>query len=324
MPTVAVGESTSTISVTPNQHFTEPPARYTEASLIKFLEENGIGRPSTYTPIITTIIARSYVKRSGKSLVSTPLGEVITRLMKESFPDIIDYEFTASMEDKLDSIENSNTTTNQVLSEFYTGFSASLDKAMSSVARESVEVPPEESEVVCEACGRKMIYKNGRFGRFLACPNYPECRNTKAIDKNGNLLVKAETKQDVADFKCELCGGDMVLRNGRFGSFYACANYPNCRFTKQKVKEIGVPCPDCGAKVVAKHGRGRMFYSCERYPECSFSSWDMPTTEKCPQCGNTLFQRKSRGLILCRDKKCGYKREEQAIVKNDSLEEDGV
>ena len=325
LPAVAVGESVSTIAVTPSQHFTEPPARYTEASLIKFLEENGIGRPSTYTPIITTIIARSYVKRSGKALVSTPLGEVITRLMKESFPDIIDYEFTASMEDKLDSIENSNTTTDQVLSEFYTGFSASLDKAMSSVARENVEVPPEESDVVCEACGRKMIYKNGRFGRFLACPNYPECRNTKAIDKNGNLLVKTEVKQqDVADFKCELCGGDMVLRNGRFGSFYACANYPNCRFTKQKVKEIGVPCPDCGAKVVAKHGRGRMFYSCERYPDCSFSSWDMPTTEKCPQCGNILFQRKSRGLILCRDKKCGYKREETVSAKNDALDEENV
>ncbi len=323
LPTVNVGERMTTVSITPSQHFTEPPAHYTEATLIKFLEENGIGRPSTYTPIITTIIARSYVKRSGKALVSTPLGEVTTRLMKESFPDIVNYEFTASMEDKLDSIENSTNTTEDVLSEFYTGFSASLEKAMSQISRENVEIPQEESDVVCEFCGGRMVYKNGRFGRFLACPNYPDCKNTKAIDKNGNPVEKGETKREIADFKCEVCGGDMVLRNGRYGSFYACANYPQCRFTKQKVTEIGVPCPDCGARVVAKHSKGRRmsFYSCERYPACSFSSWDMPTTEKCPDCGKTLFLRKSRNMILCRDKECGYKREDAESQKNTHGEE---
>lgn len=311
LPAVQVGEAMADSHVESRQHYTEPPAHYNEASLIKFLEENGIGRPSTYTPIITTIIARGYVKRNGQTLVSTPLGEVTTKLMKESFPDIVDYEFTASMEDKLDSIENNQNTMQGVLSEFYTGFEKALDVAMQSVSRENVEIPPEESSVVCELCGSKMVYKNGRFGRFLACPNYPTCRNTKAIDKNGNPVVREATKPEIADFKCEQCGGNMVLRNGRYGSFYACVNYPTCKFTKQKVVDIGVPCPQCGARIVSKHGKGHMsFYSCERYPDCDFSSWDLPTNEKCPQCGKMLFRRKNRGILLCRDKKCGYKREE--------------
>ncbi len=310
LPQTQMGEELATVAVLPQQHFTEPPAHYNEATLIKFLEENGIGRPSTYTPIITTIIARSYVKRNGKALISTPLGEVTTKLMKENFPDIVNYEFTASMEDKLDSIENQQTTMNAVLAEFYAGFKTSLDRAMDQTSKENVQIPPEESDVICELCGSNMIYKNGRFGRFLACPRYPECKNTKAVDRNGNPVVKKEEKPDIADFKCELCGGDMVLRTGRYGSFYACANYPTCKFTKQKVNDIGVACPQCGAKVVAKRSKGRTsFYSCERYPECDFSSWDMPTNEVCPQCGKMLFLRKNRNMLLCHDKKCNYKKE---------------
>ena len=206
------------------------------------------------------------------------------------------------MENKLDSIENQTNTTTGVLSEFYAGFEKSLDAAMNAVSRESMEIPPEESEVVCEFCGSKMVYKNGRFGRFLACPRYPECRNTKAVDKNGNPVEKTEVKRELADFKCEECGGDMVLRNGKFGSFYACVNYPKCHFTKQKVTDIGVPCPECGAKVIGKHSRGRVsFYSCERYPECDFSSWDMPTTEKCPNCQNT-----DQATMNVARRTCGY------------------
>ena len=315
LPAVSMDEELGTISVTPNQHFTEPPPHYTEASLIKFLEENGIGRPSTYTPIITTIISRSYIKRNGKSLVSTPLGEVTTKLMKEHFPDIVNYEFTATMENRLDSIENRDIGMEEVLSDFYSDFEKSLEKAKEDIHRETVEIPAEESDVVCELCGKRMIYKNGRFGRFLACPGYPTCRNTKAIDKNGAPVEKAQEKQEIADFKCELCGGDMVLRNGRYGSFYACVNYPKCRFTKQKMSYIGVDCPDCGAKLVARHNRGKVsFYSCERYPDCDFSTWDLPLEEKCPDCGKMLFFRKSRSTVLCRDKKCGYKREEASVA----------
>ena len=318
LPKVDAGEKMETVSVTPTQHFTEPPAHYNEASLIKFLEENGIGRPSTYTPIITTIIARSYVKRNGKSLISTPLGEVTTKLMKENFPDVVDYEFTAEMESDLDSIENDKTTMEKVLSAFYAEFEKDLDKAMNQVASKPVEIPMEESDYVCELCGSKMIYKNGRFGRFLACPKYPECRNTKAIDKNGAPVVKAEVKPEIADFKCDLCGGDMVLRTGRYGTFYACANYPSCRFTKQKITDIGVPCPECGAKMIQRGVGKKTYYSCERYPDCKFSTWDLPLNEKCPDCGKPLFMRKSRSLVICRDKKCGYKREEAVASEEES------
>ncbi len=322
LPVTSVGEEVHTVAIHPVQHFTEPPPHYTEGTLVKFLEENGIGRPSTYATIITTIISRGYVKRNGKALVATPLGEVTTKLMKESFPDIVDYEFTANMENQLDSIENGQNTMQSVLGEFYDTFAKDLEKAADKMQKEDVEIPPEESDVICELCGSRMVYKNGRFGRFLACPRYPSCRNTKAIDKNGSPIVKKETPAEVADFKCELCGGDMVLRTGRYGSFYACANYPKCKFTKQKTVDIGVACPECGAKIVAKQGRGHSsFYSCERYPECSFSSWDVPTNEKCPQCGKMLFYRKNRNLLLCRDKKCGYKREVPA--KPSENEENG-
>ena len=292
-----------------NQHFTEAPPRYTEASLIKFLEDNGIGRPSTYTAIISTIIDRNYVRREGKALVPTPLGEVTTKLMKENFPDIVDYQFTADMEDKFDSIARGEDTLHAVLSDFYGGFAEALERAKDNVKAGDVEIPPEESDVPCEKCGRLMVYKTGRFGRFLACPGYPECKNTKALGKDGKPVEKKTTETEVADFKCELCGGTMVLRTGRFGSFYACANYPTCKFTKQKINELGVDCPKCGARIITKIGKGKVFYSCERYPDCDFSTWDLPLSEKCPECGDMLLYRKSRKLVLCRNKSCDYKKE---------------
>ena len=299
------------------QHYTEAPPRFNEASLIKFLEEKGIGRPSTYTPILTTIIARNYVAREGKSLVPTTLGEVTTRIMVENFPEIVDYEFTAQLEDKLDGIENGESTMEKVLGEFYEGFKKSLDAADTNFSKENVEIPAEETDIICEKCGSRMIVKNGRFGKFAACPNYPTCKNTKPLNKE-STEEQPEKKQVVADFKCELCGGDMVLRTGRYGSFYACVNYPKCKFTKQRVKEIGVDCPKCGAKVVSKVGRNRtVFYSCERYPDCDFSTWDMPTNEKCPNCGKMLYRKKGKDLYVCQDKDCGYKIEAPAISQTE-------
>ena len=315
LPNVKKGEVLKVESVEANQHFTEPPARYTEASLIKFLEENGIGRPSTYAPIISIIISREYVKRDGKTLVATPLGEITTKFMREYFPEIIDYEFTATMEDKLDSIERNENSIHGVIKEFYGRFEEEL-KAVSKYGKKlEVEIPQEESDVLCDRCGSKMIYKNGRFGKFLACPNYPKCKCTKAIDKNGNVVEQETVAPELAGFKCEVCGGDMVVRSGRFGSFYACINYPECTFTKQKVTDTGASCPICSSRILARHGKGRtLFYSCERYPECDFSSWDMPLVEKCPDCGNTLFYRKSRKSVICKEKNCGYKREEEMAV----------
>ena len=315
LPNINEGELLVAESVEKEQHFTEPPARYTEASLIKFLEENGIGRPSTYAPIISIIISREYVERDGKALVATPLGELTTKFMRENFPDIIDYEFTASMESKLDSIENKENTTIGVLSDFYGKFKADIEKALLNESKSNITIPSEESDVLCDLCGSRMIFKKGRFGKFLACPNYPACKCTKAIDKNGNVAEPKAPELEFGGFKCEACGGEMVVRNGRYGTFYACINYPTCTFTKQKVTDTGVACPKCSSKVVARHGKGKMlFYSCEKYPECDFSTWDMPLTEACPDCGGMLYYRKSRKTVICKEKNCNYKREEEMTV----------
>lgn len=306
IPPVEVGESLEAESVTPSQHFTEPPARYNEASLVKFLKEKGIGRPSTYTPIITIIISRGYVKREGRSFVPTPLGEITTKLMCEYFPDIVDYKFTASMEDRLDDIENGECAMLSVLGDFYDGFKRELDNALENIGTNDVELPVEETDIICEHCGSRMIVKNGRYGKFAACPNYPSCKNTRPLTRSGEALV--EKVPELAPIKCELCGADMILRNGRYGSFYACSRYPECKFTKQKTRSLGVPCPTCGADIITKHGKNRtVFYSCSKYPDCTFSSWDMPTAEKCPRCGGMLYRKKGKNQLVCKAEDCGYK-----------------
>ena len=307
LPKIEQGDVLRHDTTDPSQHFTEPPPRYNEASLVKFLEERGIGRPSTFATIITTIITRGYVVREGKSLKPTELGEITTQLMLDCFPQIVDYEFTANMETELDEIANGVDTMLGVLRGFYGGFADSLDKAETSVDREKYQLPVEETDMICEKCGAQMVVKNGRYGKFAACPNYPECKNTKPLAKEGG---EAEEKVEVTDMICEKCGSPMVLRTGRFGNFYACSKYPECKTTKQIAKEIGVNCPQCGAKVVIKKGKNRsVFYSCERYPECDFSSWDMPTTEKCPTCGDMLYRKKGKSQLICKREGCGYKRE---------------
>ena len=316
LPNVKKGQKLLASEMVKEQRFTEPPARYTEASLIKFLEENGIGRPSTYAPIISIITTRDYVKRDGKLLVGTPLGEVTTNFTKQYFPEIIDYEFTAQMEESLDSIARNENTIDGVISGFYHKFAEELElaaKASKTVSKP--KIPAEESDVICDRCGANMVYKNGRFGRFLACPNFPDCKNTKALDKNGNPVAVEEKKQELAGFACEICGGDMVVRNGRYGTFYACINYPKCKFTKQKIVKLDVSCPRCSSTIVARHGKGNtLFYSCEKYPECDFSSWDMPLTEKCPECDSGLFYRKSKKLVICKKRGCSYKRDKEMTV----------
>ena len=308
LPNLTEGEVLSASAILPEQHFTEPPPRYTEASLIKFLEEKGIGRPSTYTPIITTIIARGYVKREGKAFVPTQLGEITTRLMVAKFPNIVDYRFTANMEDKLDGIESGDDTLLAVLREFYGDFSESLEAALSDTDNESFEMPVEETDIICDKCGSRMVVKEGRFGKFAACPNYPECKNTKPLKEKTE--EKAEEVKIQSGEKCEKCGADMVVRSGRYGSFLACSNYPECKNTKQITKDVGVACPKCGAKIIQKHGRNKsVFYSCERYPECDFSSWDMPAGENCPDCGAPLFVKKGKSIAYCKTDNCGFKKE---------------
>ncbi|MBE6636079.1 MAG: DNA topoisomerase I, partial [Ruminococcaceae bacterium] len=313
LPKVSEGEVLDVADIDIKQHFTEPPSRYTEASLIKFLEENGIGRPSTYAPIISIIISRDYVRREGKLLVGTELGDITTSFMKKNFPEIVDYEFTASMESNLDAIENSETTIVDVIGDFYKNFASQLEKVSSEKPEKpALKLPLPESEYDCPKCGKKMVYKTGRFGKFLACPDYPGCKSTIAVDKEGKPVAHKPQQLVMADFKCELCGGDVVIRNGKYGTFYACKNYPTCKFTKQKYTDIGVACPRCGEALVARHAREKVvFYSCKSYPECDFSTWDRPLAEKCPDCGEMLYYRKTRRLVICKASGCGYKREEE-------------
>ena len=230
-----------------NQHFTQPPPRYTEATLIKALEENGIGRPSTYAPTISTILAREYVEREGKALKPTSLGEVTTQLMKEQFPEVVDVEFTANMEKQLDGIESGKADWVQTLDTFYKGFSETLAKAEENLSGEKIKVPEVESDVVCERCGRKMVIKSGRYGKFLACPGYPECKNTKPIvEETGGV--------------CPKCGGSIVAKKSKSNrKFYGCSNYPKCDFVtwSEPSKEV---CPKCGKTLFKKKGKNAGLY----------------------------------------------------------------
>ncbi len=323
LPNVKQGARVASRSIDPQKHFTEPPARYNDASLIKFLEEMGIGRPSTFATIITTIIARNYVKREGKSLVPTPTGELTNKLMLESFPNIVNYQFTAQMETDLDEIENGNTPMNTVLEDFWADFGKALDAAEKKMETQELEIPVEETDLICDKCGRRMIVKNGRYGKFAACPGYPQCKNTKPlVAPKEDEEVAEEKKTIIADFKCEKCGSDMVQRTGRFGTFFACVRYPECNFSKQKTREIGVPCPKCGSKIVIKTGKNRtVFYSCEKYPTCDFSSWDLPLNETCPDCGEMLFRKKGQTTIICHNKACGFKKPAPATESAEAVED---
>ena len=314
LPSVEENEVLSQSLVESLQHFTQPPARYNEASLIDVMKEKGIGRPSTYTPTITTIIQRGYVERVQKSLAPTPLGEATNSLMVDNFPDIADFNFTAEMEENLDSIESGSKELLDVLSDFYRGFEEEISKAEESVKDKNYKLPVVETDIICEKCGSTMVIKSGRFGKFAACPKYPACKNTKPLDKDGNITTKETEKVEAQpapdDVRCDVCGGNMVIKKSRFGSFYACAKYPECKGTKPITRELDVPCPECGSKIVIRRGRNRtVFYSCSAYPKCKFTLCDTPTNEKCPDCGSMLMKKRGKNLLVCTKKGCSYKAE---------------
>jgi len=314
LPELNNGDVLSLQEIIPEQHFTSPPARYTEASLIKALEEKGIGRPSTYTPTITTILQRGYVERVAKALAPTPLGEVTTSLMVDNFSDIVDYNFTANMETNLDEIESGEKKLLDVLADFYKDFEKEISASEKTVADKNYKLPVVETDIICEKCGSTMVVKSGRFGKFAACPNYPSCKNTKPLDKDGkvaeNKPAQTELKEAPSDIKCDVCGSSMVIRKGRYGTFYACSNYPKCNGTKPINKEIDVPCPLCGSKIVIRRGRNRtVFYSCTGYPNCKFTSCDIPTNDKCPECSSMLLKKRGKNMLVCSNKKCSYKAE---------------
>ena len=239
-----------------NQHFTQPPARYTEASLIKTLEEYGIGRPSTYAATITTLTGREYVKREAKSLVPTELGEVITSLMKERFPDIVNVKFTAQMEDDLDKVENGDVEWVELLREFYDGFEETLKNAKSEMDGVKLQLKEDETDIICDKCGRKMVVKMGRYGKFIACPGYPECKNIlKYVEKTG--------------VQCPKCGGDVIVKHTKSKRvFYGCSNYPKCDFVSWN-EPTNEKCPQCGQILFKKKGKKPSLYCADT--DCGYT-----------------------------------------------------
>lgn len=247
LPPIEIGDKLKLQELTPNQHFTQPPARFTEASLIKTLEENGIGRPSTYAPTITTILARGYVEREAKALKPTALGEVTTTLMEQQFSNIVNVDFTANMEKKLDAVEEGNEDYVKMLDDFYEPFMKTLDQAEKNMEGTRMKVPDEETDIVCELCGRKMVIKTGRYGKFLACPGFPECRNTKKIVKETGGI-------------CPICGGKVLAKKSKNGkAYFGCEHNPDCSFMTWD-KPLEEKCPKCGATLYKKSGRGALIH----------------------------------------------------------------
>lgn len=309
LPEVTEGEVLTLKELVSEQHYTQAPPAYTEASLIKVLEKLGIGRPSTYVTIIETVVSRGYVSRKEKTFHPTELGIVVNDLLMEHFPDILNVEFTAKMEENLDKVEEGEMKWDDVLNEFYGPFSASLEKAEEAIGE--VELVDEVSDVICEYCGKNMVYKMGRYGRFLACPGYPQCRNIKSVDKDGKVEEKTVEESDVI---CDKCGRTMVVKKGRYGKFLACPGYPECKNIKSIDEEIGIACTSCGGPLVKKRNkRGRVFYGCKNYPDCQLAYWSLPVEDICPDCGHHLVEKvgKDQGkTIICENKECPSKANE--------------
>ena len=295
-------------TLTPNQHFTEPPPRFSEASLVKALEENGIGRPSTYASILAAIQDREYVEKKENRFYSTELGQLITDLLIKSFPDIMNVEFTAGMEEKLDLVEEGKVDWVKMLKDFYGPFSQTLKKAklhMRDVKKEEVK-----TEHVCDKCGSPMVVKWGRRGKFLACSSYPECKNTKEIEISAGGKVEIQAPETTNE-KCDKCGSPLIVKQGRFGRFLACSKYPECKFTKSYTLGISCPTKDCGGEIVEKRSRaGKVFFSCSNYPKCTFATWYAPVKKPCPQCKAPFLVSKvtkTEGAVyFCLNKECGY------------------
>ncbi|HZR30473.1 MAG TPA: type I DNA topoisomerase [Terriglobales bacterium] len=362
LPPLETGQSLTLRELKPEQHFTEPPPRYNEASLVKELEERGIGRPSTYATILSTIQERQYVQKAGGKFAPTEIGLVVTDLLVENFKDIFDPQYTARLEEELDEIEEGQEKWTDALHEFYKKFEKDLhyaEKHMENIKR--MEKPTEEKcercgsplvikwgkhgsffacssydkedpntctftkenpidlpdldtadvqgtaqEEYCENCGRPMVLKRGRFGQFMACTGYPDCKTTRRLDQGRKV-------PDIPlDETCPQCGRNMVLRHGRYGEFTSCSGYPECKYVKQNF--IGVKCPECkDGEVVEKRARrkGNTFYGCSNYPKCKFTSANKPLAEKCPECGGEYLVEKTLKagpVIACPNKECEYER----------------
>ncbi|MBI3981385.1 MAG: type I DNA topoisomerase [Gemmatimonadetes bacterium] len=301
VPALEVGERVRVHAVTPSQHFTEPPPRFSEASLVKELERLGIGRPSTYASIVSTLRTRDYVTMKDRRFHPTEMGETVCKVMVSRFPDIFNVVFTSEMEDELDKVEEGELGWQRVLENFYGPFAKALESVdTASLIREAHDVG-EVEQTPCPECGSKLTVKGGRFGPFIACTRYPECRYTKPLKRH-------KTPDRPTDEKCAECGSPMVIKTGRYGEFLACTSYPKCKHTRPV--PLGVKCPQCGTGELAERRtrKGRSFFGCSRYPECTFSTWHRPVPEPCPQCGYVGVEQRStktRGDYR-RCVKCGH------------------
>ncbi len=320
LPEVKKQEELDLIKLEPEQHFTKPPGRYSDAGLVKALERYGIGRPSTYAPTIATIETRNYVKRDeNKKLAPTDIALVVNDLLIAHFPKIVDFQFTAQMENDLDNIAIGHIAWQPVIRDFYNPFHINLEAKYQEVKKEDV-VPEEESEEVCDKCGAPMVVKTGRYGKFLACSAFPKCRNIKSLNgksvSRNNNQINNEKSEEIKKLeekyqeeKCDKCNAPMVIKTGKYGPFLACSAYPKCKNIKNinnKSQSTGVACPNCSqGEIVQKKSRKGIFYACNQYPDCKTAFWNKPTGEKCPDCGALLVEGK-KGEVRCSNKECGY------------------
>ncbi|MDX1708077.1 MAG: type I DNA topoisomerase [Desulfobacterales bacterium] len=316
LPTLAEGMVLKLLQLEPKQHFTQPPPRFSEASLVKELEENGIGRPSTYASILSTIRIKEYANLLNRYFRPTELGFIVNDLLVENFPDILDVEFTARMEENLDRIESSEVASAKILSQFYDPFKNDLHKASEHML--SVKGVGLPTGLDCPDCGKPLNIKVGKNGHFLACSGYPDCSYSRDYirDERGNIEAVETNSEEAVDKKCDKCGNPMVIKRGRYGEFLACSAYPDCKNTQSlnangTNQKTGIKCPEdnCEGEIVERRSRrGKLFYGCSQFPKCEFASWDKPVAKTCPQCNAKILlektTKKEGTFLTCLSKDC--------------------
>lgn len=304
IPEMKKGDVLKRNKINPKQHFTQPPPRYSEASLVKALEEHGIGRPSTYAPIITKIQTKGYVEKIEKALAPTLLGRTVSKQLVEHFKEVMDYDFTAGMENQLDEIADKKAKSEKVLKDFYDPFVKIVAAAKQNMERINIE-----SDIKCPNCGKPMVVRTSRFGsQFLGCSGYPECKTMMPLNATQE---SAQQEPEVCEEKCEKCGSDMIYKVGPYGKYMECTN-ADCKNRKRVVISTGVKCPKCGGEIVQRKSKyGKIFYGCNKYPDCDFVLWNEPTGNVCPDCGSLLVKKvlKKGTFIECSSKTCKYSKE---------------
>jgi DNA topoisomerase-1 len=308
LPVLAVGDKVDLVKLRPEQHFTEPPPRYSEASLVKALEEYGIGRPSTYAAIISTLQAREYVTLEKRRFFPTDVGRIVNKFLTNYFTQYVDYDFTAKLEDELDAVSRGEEEWVPLLRSFWKPFKSLVDDTEQNVARK--DVTQESLDEACPKCGKPLTIRLGRRGRFIGCSGFPDCDYTRSLGED----KESETPEAIEGRVCPQCSSKLLIRQGRYGKFIGCSNYPSCKYIEplEKPADTGVECPEChkGTLLKRKSRYGKVFYSCSTYPECKYAVWNEPLNEPCPQCNwpiLTLKTTKRRGTEkVCPQKECGY------------------